>query len=552
MKPSITAIVLTYNEELNLPRCLSSIKDFADEIIIIDSFSADNTKKIGESFGAKIYEREFKHQADQFNWAVDNLPIKNEWILRLDADEYLTEELKKEIAEKLPGVPESISGFFMKRRVYFMGRWIRHGGYYPTWLLRLFRKGKARSEYREVDEHIIILEGKSAKLKNDFVDDNQKPLENWIAKHNNYSTRETRERMSINSKFPPRKTEQDSPSQERGVPVTSHRSPVTGSPKRWIKDNLYSKAPLFFRSFCYFIYRYVFRLGFLDGREGLIFHFLQGYWHQFLVDAKIYERLKKEKIEEFMMDKIKIFWNKKPCGTSGFTSDNLDIFYFNKIKERRYKTEPFTKNEIIYSDLREKKVLEIGCGIGTDGLEITKITKDYTGIDVSENSLRLAKKNFRLNNISANLLLADAENLPFPDNSFDFIYSWGVLHHTPDITKAISEVYRVLKPGGHFCIMVYNRYSLVGLQLYILHGLLKLKPFIHWEKLFAKHHESPGTKAFTNRQSMIVFQNFKEIKIKNIVTPYDVRISHHRYLPNFFQNFIPSKFGFFKVIRGIK
>ncbi|OGW74486.1 MAG: hypothetical protein A3J72_00200 [Nitrospirae bacterium RIFCSPHIGHO2_02_FULL_40_19] len=127
---------------------------------------------------------------------MDNLEIKNEWILRLDADEYLTSELKDEITEKLKNIPKNINGFYIKRRVYFMSRWIKHGGYYPTWLLRLFKKGKARSEQRTMDEHIILLEGKSGKLKNDFIDDNKKNLEWWVAKHNNYSTREVISRMS--------------------------------------------------------------------------------------------------------------------------------------------------------------------------------------------------------------------------------------------------------------------------------------------------------------------------------------------------------------------
>lgn len=275
MKTSISVIILTYNEELNLSKCLASISGWADEIIIIDSFSSDATKKIGESFGAKIFEHEFKNQAEQFNWALNNVPIKNEWILRLDADEYLIEELKQEITEILSKTPEETSGYYIKRRVYFMGRWIRHGGYYPTWILRLFRKGKARVEDREMDEHIVILSGKTEKLKNDFVDDNKKDLSDWTAKHNNYSTREARERIkSLNS----------------GSQAPSVNLSGQANAKRIVKNNFYSKLPLFFRALLYFIYRYLFRLGFLDGKEGLIFHFLQGFWHQFMIDAKIYEQ----------------------------------------------------------------------------------------------------------------------------------------------------------------------------------------------------------------------------------------------------------------------
>lgn len=270
MRPSIAAIILTFNEEVNLEKCLKSIDELVDEIFIVDSYSADKTLEIAEKYGAKIVQHSFKNQADQFNWALDNLDIKSEWILRLDADEYLTEELKKEISYEIRNQYENtklqkdVNGYYIKRRVYFIGRWIKHGGYYPVWFLRLWRKNKARMEDREMDEHAILLEGRAERLKNDFVDDNKKPLEDWISKHNDYSSREARARLK--------------------ELITNNQQPAT----KW--KRFYLKLPLFGRAFLYFIYRYIFRLGFLDGKEGLIFHFLQGCWHQFLIDAKIYER----------------------------------------------------------------------------------------------------------------------------------------------------------------------------------------------------------------------------------------------------------------------
>jgi glycosyltransferase involved in cell wall biosynthesis len=295
MKLPVSVIILTYNEEIHLERLLKNIADWADEIFVVDSFSTDKTLEIAKKYGCKVFQHPFENQAQQFNWALDNLDIKNEWILRLDADEYLTEELKNEIAETLVNMGISdvpnvdinvrtsdvqkleINGYYIKRRVYFMGRWIRHGGYYPTWFLRLFRKGKARSEQRAMDEHIVLLEGRVAKLKNDFIDDNKKSLNDWINKHNNYSSREAIERLKKDSKY---KMQNSKP---LGEPV---------SRKRWLKENFYLRLPPFCRAFLYFIYRYFFRLGFLDGKEGLIFHFLQGCWHQFLIDAKIYEAKK--------------------------------------------------------------------------------------------------------------------------------------------------------------------------------------------------------------------------------------------------------------------
>ncbi|MDP3052540.1 MAG: glycosyltransferase family 2 protein [bacterium] len=258
MKLPISVIILTYNEELNLENCLKSIAGWASEIIIVDSFSSDKTLEIAKKYTLNIVKHSFVNQAEQFNWALDNLKIKNDWILRLDADEYLTEELKAEITEKLKNESDNINGYCIKRRVYFMGRWIKHGGYYPTWILRLFKNGKARSEEREMDEHIILSAGQAGKLENDFIDDNKKDLTWWIEKHNNYSSREAKEAIKENY----------------------------GDKKKRV---FYYNLPLFCRPFLYFVYRYFFLLGFLDGKEGMIFHFLHAFWYRFLVDSKIYE-----------------------------------------------------------------------------------------------------------------------------------------------------------------------------------------------------------------------------------------------------------------------
>ncbi|MFA5797892.1 MAG: glycosyltransferase family 2 protein [Candidatus Woesearchaeota archaeon] len=286
MDKKISIIILTYNEEKHLARCLESVKNIADEIIVVDSFSTDKTKEIAEKYNAKFVQHEFINQAEQFNWALDTIPVFGDWILRLDADEYLTSELAEEICGTVSDIGTSdvqrtsdvqnISGYYLKRRVIFMGRWIKHGGYYPTWILRLFKKGKARSESREMDEYIILKEGVAGYLKNDFVDENLNDLYWWTDKHNKFSSREIEAIV---------KTEKETYREVDGDPL--------GTPterKRWWKESVYMGMPLFLRAWGYFIYRYIFRLGFLDGKEGLIFHFLQGFWYRFLVDAKLYER----------------------------------------------------------------------------------------------------------------------------------------------------------------------------------------------------------------------------------------------------------------------
>jgi glycosyltransferase involved in cell wall biosynthesis len=277
MKLPISAIILTYNEEINLEQCLKNIADWVGEIIIIDSFSTDKTLEIAKKYKAKVFKHEFVNQAQQFNWALDNVPIKNDWIFRLDADEWVTPELWREIERKLQSVSGEVSGYCMKRRVYFMGRWIKHGGYYPTWLVRLFRKGMGKSEYRKMDEHIVV-EGNTEKLQNDFVDENHKGLTFWIEKHRWYATREAEQVMEQVANDKRQMANLDEETKK----------------KRKMKSGYY-KLPLFLRAFLYFFYRYFIRLGFLDGKEGFVFHILQGFWYRFLVDAEIYELHKKNK-----------------------------------------------------------------------------------------------------------------------------------------------------------------------------------------------------------------------------------------------------------------
>ncbi|MEI6479414.1 MAG: glycosyltransferase family 2 protein [bacterium] len=272
-KASVSLIILTRNEEMHLKRCVDSARNIASDIIVVDSFSSDKTESIAKECGAEFVQHQFLNQADQFNWALDNLEINGDWILRLDADEFLTEELSDEILERLENIPENISGFSIKRRVHFMGRWIRHGGYYPSWFVRLFKKGKGRYEVREVDEHVVINDGEIQNLKNDFVDSNKQNLEWWIGKQNNHSSRE------VSALINKSKDKELKPSLFAGQ----------AERRRWLKERLFMSSPKFMRSFLYFFYRYFLRLGFLDGVEGLIFHFLTAFWYRFLIDAKLFE-----------------------------------------------------------------------------------------------------------------------------------------------------------------------------------------------------------------------------------------------------------------------
>ena len=270
-KNILAVIILTRDEEENLSFALETLSPIADEIFIVDSGSSDRTQEIATAAGCKFVIHEWKTYADQFNWALENLTITSMWTMRLDSDERLTSELVAELKDKLTQLPETVTGLMVKRRVYFWGRWIRHGGYYPIWLLRFWRTGLARCEARHMDEHMLLERGSIEYLAHDIIDENHKGLGFWIDKHNRYADREIKDILSGNSAL---RVEQF------GAQIAR---------KRRLKNNLYHAFPKFLRAFLYWFFRYFFLLGFLDGKPGFVFHFLQGFWYRLVVDAKLHE-----------------------------------------------------------------------------------------------------------------------------------------------------------------------------------------------------------------------------------------------------------------------
>jgi len=278
MKALITVVILTHNEELHIARCINSLASLANNIYVIDSFSTDRTIEIANSLGAVVFQNPWKNYADQFQWALDNCPIDTEWVMRMDADEYLETSLQHEISQRLPQVQEGVDGIFIKRKVLFYGQWIRHGGYYPLYLLRIWRAGRGRIEQRWMDEHIVLPEqARTIQFKHDLVDENLKGITFWVNKHNSYATREMVD--LLNNKYPLFKKDEA---------VMSFEGPQTKR-KRFLKDKVYSKIPAGLRAVIYFLYRYVINLGFLDGAKGFVFHVMQGLWYRLLVDVKIME-----------------------------------------------------------------------------------------------------------------------------------------------------------------------------------------------------------------------------------------------------------------------
>ena len=271
----ISAVILTYNEEIHIQRCIENIKPIAKYVFLVDSSSTDKTVEIAVRSGASIFQNQWPgNQAAQFNWALENLPIKTEWVLRIDADEYLYPELIEEITQKLDALPKGVTGVVFKRRHIFLNKWMKRGTY-PVKLLRLFRHRKAVCEQLLMDEHIYLLEGELVEFDHDFADHNLNNLNFWIQKHNGYAIREAADLLDLKLNFS---------GTAGSITGLSEQAATKRKKKIW-----YAKQPLFWRSFAYFVYRYFFKLGFLEGKEGFLWHFLQGWWYRTLVDAKIYE-----------------------------------------------------------------------------------------------------------------------------------------------------------------------------------------------------------------------------------------------------------------------
>lgn len=289
----IAAIVLTYNEEKHLSRCLDSISKICNEIIIVDSYSSDGTQNISKKYNAKFFQNKWVNYSTQLNWAINNIDIKSEWILRLDSDEYLSNELIYNLNNTISKIDYSVNGITFNRLMYFMGKPLKRGGMYPIPHLRIWRNGFGYCEQRWMDERIIIKSGSTIHVLGDFIDNNLNDITWWINKHNHYATREVIDFLNSKYLF---YNEDD-------------LSENNGKGRRKIKF-IYNKLPLFLRPFIFFIYRYFIQLGFIEGKRGFIWSILQCFWYRMIVDVKIFEVYsragrKKEDIIKYFLDNFK-------------------------------------------------------------------------------------------------------------------------------------------------------------------------------------------------------------------------------------------------------
>jgi glycosyltransferase involved in cell wall biosynthesis len=273
----LTVIILTLNEALHIERCIRNALGVARAVVVVDSGSSDGTRDIAAALGARVLQNPWVNYATQINWALQHADIHAEWVMRLDADEYMDETLQRSLSDTLHSAAPEIGGFDVKRYVLFQGRLIQYGGgVSPVRELRVWRHGNAFCNDRWMDEHMVLQQGRCGLVKGMLVDHNLHSLTWWTKKHNGYASREAVELLNLEYGF-----RTDGP-----IPRGMSLFPKT---KRALRNKLYSRLPVGLRPMLYFFYRYVLRLGFLDGLPGLTFHVLQGFWYRFLADMKVLE-----------------------------------------------------------------------------------------------------------------------------------------------------------------------------------------------------------------------------------------------------------------------
>jgi glycosyltransferase involved in cell wall biosynthesis len=268
----LSIIIPILNEQVVLPRALASIKRLGVDVYILDSGSTDRSLEIAKEFGCHVTVGEWGSFSEKLNFGLNQLPIKTEWIMRLDADEYLTEEFITNIGPLLDSVSSDVEGIIVRRRLVFLNRWIRYGGMYPLEHMRITRKGRAIYEARILDEHVRV-PGEFVRMIGDIVDEDQKGLANWLGKHVRYAESQCYMDWSLSSQ-----SDKSWKNLEGGLKW-----------RRFLKEEIYAKSPKFIRPFGFWFYRYILLLGFLDGKPGFIWHVLHAFWYRFAIDSLIYE-----------------------------------------------------------------------------------------------------------------------------------------------------------------------------------------------------------------------------------------------------------------------
>jgi ubiquinone/menaquinone biosynthesis C-methylase UbiE len=250
-------------------------------------------------------------------------------------------------------------------------------------------------------------------------------------------------------------------------------------------------------------------------------------------------------------DAVRAYWDAAPCGTPD-VADAEESRRFRELERIRYEREPFIERFARFDEARGLRLLEVGVGAGTDHLRFARAGALCTGVDLSEVSLETTRRRLRAEGLASDLHVADAEKLPFEDATFDRVYSWGVIHHTPDTPRAAREILRVLRPGGRLCVMVYNRRSLLAAQAWIVFAALRGRPGRSVADVLASHVESAGTKAYTAREAAALFEGARGVRVETVVTPYDMRVGRRRFLPSWTWRAVPQRLGWFHVVTAAR
>ena len=261
----VTVMIFTLNEELHLPSCLEALQ-WADDVVVVDSFSTDRTAEIAVRYGARFYQNRFAGFGSQRNWAIDNCRPKHDWILVLDADERVTPELATEIGDLTATAPRTVGAFRVKRRFYMWGRWLRFSSLYPNWVVRLIHRDRVRYVDRGHAETQTV-QGEIRELVNDLIDENLRSIDEWFERQNRYARKEAEYEIAAEARSTLRSLMSRDPlSRRAAVKRISWRLPL--------------------RPVAYFLYSYVWRQGWRDGRDGLVFCFMKALYQGMIVVKK--------------------------------------------------------------------------------------------------------------------------------------------------------------------------------------------------------------------------------------------------------------------------
>ena len=251
-----------------------------------------------------------------------------------------------------------------------------------------------------------------------------------------------------------------------------------------------------------------------------------------------------------MNNDVQQFWEQEACGTGNAIVGERDPYtkdWFEQIEQHRYRVEPYIHSIAQFTRHHGKRVLEVGVGAGSDHLQWARAGAECYGVDLTRRAIEITQARFNLYGFKTNLRQIDAEILPFPDDSFDVVYSWGVIHHAEHPEQIVREVRRVLKPSGLFIGMLYGRYSLVAVKLWVKHALLRGRPWRTLSDVIWHHMESIGTKAYTLSELQTVFTEFRSVELTPLQTIYD-----QSHLPAWLCGLVPSRYGWFIAVRATK